>query len=187
MSNSFDRRFIPFARGLPNVAATIASGVAQNFVSFLNNSPSSSGGTSNWTDAANAETSDTLTAGNICTSTESFYLRAYDIATKIPSGVTVDGITIRVERKVVLGAVEDTQIKIVKGGAVGTTNKSTSAVYPAAYAYTSFGGAADKWGETWTAADINSGNFGVVITCTGTGGAFDIAAVDHIEVTIHYT
>ncbi len=59
----------------------------------------------------------------------------------------------------------DEEIKIIKGGSVGSTNKSEGDVWGVSdpNSYKSYGGAEDLWGETWTAEDINSSNFGVVV------------------------
>ncbi len=66
----------------------------------------------------------------------------------------------------------ESEIKIVKAdGSIGSTNKASLGVWgqTANPGYTSYGGAADLWGETWTAADINDADFGVVLKLAHTG------------------
>jgi len=58
----------------------------------------------------------------------------------------------------------DKNIRIVKGGVIGATNKSAGAYWPNTAAYATFGTASDKWGETWTATDINDSTFGFAIS-----------------------
>ncbi len=55
-------------------------------------------------------------------------------------------------------------IKIVKNGVITGENKSTGASLPASDTYVSYGNSTDLWGETWTAEDINNGNFGFVFS-----------------------
>lgn len=92
------------------------------------------------------------------------------------------------------------EVKIVKAdGTIGTQNKASLGTWGqiANPGYTSYGGAADLWGETWTAADINDADFGVVIkagNAVGTTGYLkmtnflfaipDGAIIDGIKVDI---
>lgn len=68
--------------------------------------------------------------------------------------------------------IHDNAIKIVKSdGSIGTTNKSIGKWSSGGvFAYVSAGGTNDVWGETWTATDINSSNFGVVLQTAGSVG-----------------
>lgn len=92
------------------------------------------------------------------------------------------------------------EVKIVKAdGTIGSQNKASLGTWGtiANPGYTSYGGEADLWGETWTAADIMDPDFGVVIkagnavTTTGylkmTNFSFvipDSAVIDGIKVDI---
>ena len=59
----------------------------------------------------------------------------------------------------------DYQIKIVKSGTIGTTNKAdTVTTWPSTLTYVSYGSSADLWGETWTSSDINNSNFGIAVS-----------------------
>lgn len=60
--------------------------------------------------------------------------------------------------------VVDSSIKLVIGGSITGSNKSAGATWSDTEAYVGFGGAADKWGTTPTAAQVkDTTNFGVVI------------------------
>ena len=68
-----------------------------------------------------------------------------------------------------MGTTDFNAVQIVKAdGSIGTTNKATGNL-TTSDAYYSFGGAADKWDETWTAANINHANFGVAVSFKGVG------------------
>ena len=187
MSNSTDRRFMQGSRGLLVIpeTPTIDSGVAQSFAAVANDV---SYGSSLWTNVNNALASDDSTAGNICTGTVSQYLKFTELPLGVPDGATIGGITIEIERNVVLNAVSDDRVRIVKGGVIGTEDKASGTPWVVTTdIYYVYGGQTDDWGETWTAADINAVDFGFVLSVEGTGGSFDIAAVDHARITIDYT
>lgn len=123
--------------------------------------------------------------------TYSNYLKATNFGFAVPAGATIDGIEVNIERTRAIGRVYDNEVKIVKAGSIGTTDKSGGALWGGedfSRTTATFGGADDLWGETWTADDINSGGFGVAfatkMTIVGGGG---YAKVDHIQITVYYT
>jgi len=68
-----------------------------------------------------------------------------------------------------MGGADFDAVKIVKADAsIGATNRAAGSLTTSQATY-SFGGAEDLWGETWTAANINNSNFGVVVAFQGTG------------------
>jgi photosystem II stability/assembly factor-like uncharacterized protein len=85
----------------------------------------------------------------------------------------------------ITSTINDTTVKLVKGGAVVGDNKADAANWPGADAYTTYGGAADLWGTTLTVSDVNANNFGVVVSATRGNGAKSY--VDHIRITVYYT
>lgn len=112
----------------------------------------------------------------------------------LPAGATICGITVDIERSaggLGLGAsVTDQSVKIVKGGVIGGSEHASGTAWPGADAYASYGGSSDKWGLTWTAADINSSGFGVAVSgklSTGLAGLFLSAQIDHIRIKVHYS
>lgn len=147
-------------------------------------------GSNVWSNPSNAAASDnayaiyTLSAGN----RPSHYLKATNFGFSIPSGATIDGIIVEIEKSTGgSGTVTDDEVKIVKAdGSIGTTNKALAGDWPAEQ-YHTYGGATDKWGETWTDANINDVDFGVVISANRVTGTTPSARVDHIRITVHYT
>jgi hypothetical protein len=81
----------------------------------------------------------------------------------------------------------------VKGGVVQTAvNYAKAGNWSGTESYHTYGGSNDKWGLTapgaLTPADINSGNFGVVISANYNALAIVLpsAQVNHIRITVHY-
>ncbi len=58
--------------------------------------------------------------------------------------------------------VVELSIKLIKGGVISGTDKSTGATIPTTLTTVNYGSASDLWGLTFTPTDINSSNFGVV-------------------------
>lgn len=52
-------------------------------------------------------------------------------------------------------------VKLIKGGAISGTDKSTGATIPTVQTSVNYGSASDLWGLTFTNTDINASNFGV--------------------------
>ena len=146
-----------------------------------------------WTNPGNASSSNNSYAESAVSGfpseTDTFYLKATDFGFSIPGGATIDGILVEIEKSESTAAddVIDRRVRIVKGGTIGSTDKADATEWPTTDAYTSYGGAADLWGETWTPADINASNFGTVIAagCASTGPG--IPLIDHIRITVTYT
>lgn len=57
----------------------------------------------------------------------------------------------------------DNEIKIIKGGVIGSQNKSVGSDWDGTQTYYQYGGVDDLWGETWTTDDINGANFGCAL------------------------
>lgn len=120
------------------------------------------------------------------------YLVALSYGAALPAGATVDGIVVDVERSSAngLGTV-DNAVHIVKNTQIQSAgeNKAAPAVlWPTIEATATYGGPTDKWGTTWTAAEINAGGFGVALSARYTGGVgSEQARVDAIRITVHYS
>lgn len=131
------------------------------------------------------------------------WLVCKNLDTNVPTSATIEGIKIYIDRynsfagDVEFGNViiKDTGIYLTKNGTdtVGN-NKSTSATWASTDTdtYVTFGGVSDLWGTTWTASEVNSDNFGVMvgpsIEYTGlTGETGASAKIDHVYVEITYT
>jgi hypothetical protein len=143
-----------------------------------------------WANPSNAASSNdsraTVTITNV--NDISNYLKATNFGFSIPAGATIDGIVVEFEQgSSSNGRILDSRVRIVKGGTVGSTDKSNGTGWPATDTYRTYGSSSDLWGETWTSTDINASTFGVVISCTNTTTSGVEARVDHIRITVHYT
>lgn len=143
-------------------------------------------GSETWTSPSNAGADD----GSFATvfmdgHVTSKYLKATNFGFSIPTGSTVAGIVVEVERVRDSGGTSDFAARIVKGGSIGSTNKSTGSLLPNTPGIKTFGSSSDLWGESWTPADINASNFGFVYACDE--GTFTNAGVDFIRITVYYT
>ena len=79
----------------------------------------------------------------------------------IPDGSTIDGIILRTRVDVDSSDDADDQlIQLIKGGTRQGDDKKSLVDWPTTPAYRTYGGTTDKWGLTWTAADINASDFG---------------------------
>jgi hypothetical protein len=171
---------IPLTLFATTVGPTIAGTGADDssLGTFVWNSPG------NITADDGSEAQSQATAGGTTT-----YLRASNFGFTIPAGATINGITAVIERRSALSTQEakDQEVKIVKAdGTRGTTNKAIATVYPTTATTQSYGGAADLWGETWTATDINDSDFGFVLMCQRHDSS-GVMYVDYMSITIDYT
>lgn len=146
-------------------------------------------GTVAWTNPGNITVSDdTRAVATLGAGAKSHYLKATKFGFAIPAGATIDGIVVEVERSNPNEAkpVVDNAVRIVKGGAIQATDRSSLSIWPTSDAYYAFGAQTDLWGATWANTDINAEGFGVAISAWATGGATE-ARIDHIRITIYYT
>lgn len=155
-------------------------------------------GSAAWTTPSNAATSNNTRTSIYLGSTGtqlSHFLKATGFGFSIPSGATIDGVLVEVERSDGTfggGATsKDHTVKLYKGGTIQGTNKAdTSTAWPSADTIASYGGAADLWGSAWTDTDINDSGFGVGVAITQnvpSKGPSTNAQVDHIRITVYYT
>jgi hypothetical protein len=119
------------------------------------------------------------------------YIKATNFGFSIPDGATIDGIVVEWEKLLdssSSNALIDHAVRIVKGGTIGSTDMSSGAAWPTSYTFVGHGSSSDLWGETWSAADINSSGFGAALSVRENNGNDLIAAkVDYVRITVHYT
>jgi hypothetical protein len=110
----------------------------------------------------------------------------------IPTGATVNGITVTMERYVGVGGNSDRldYLQLTKTGlGVGNDYADTLVDWSTPTPEVkSFGGVADLWGQSWTPAEINASTFGVRLRarCVTSGGS-DTCVLDYVTITITYT
>lgn len=158
----------------PNIAGTGANDTAVGSIA--------------WATPSNITTDDgNEAAASVTAGATTHYLKGTNFGFSIPSGDTIDGILVEIDRRAQTASrITDVTVSIVKGGTVTGDNKAIGTTWPTALTYQSYGGAADLWGTTWTDSDINASNFGVVISCTNSSGTVG-ARVDAIRITITHT
>lgn len=115
-----------------------------------------------------------------------YYAKATNFGFSIPAGATIDGIVVEWEIKS-NNSILDNAVRIVKGGTIGSTDKSNGSYWPASDTYRSYGGAADLWGETWASTDINASTFGAAISAKRDGSGSHYPDIDHVRITVYYT
>lgn len=65
--------------------------------------------------------------------------------------------------------IKDKYVNIVKADAsLGSENKALGTTWPSTDTYSSYGSNSDLWSETWTPANINDTDFGVVVSAYDT-------------------
>jgi uncharacterized delta-60 repeat protein len=150
-------------------------------------------GTVAWTTPGNAFSSNDTYASVSVDGTTSRYIKCTNFGFSIPSGVTITGIVVGVERKAnsnANGGSQDAAVRAVKGGTIGTTDKSTATIYPiAADTFEDHGSSSDLWGTTWTSSDINASNFGAAISvkkASASGNAHTVT-IDTVRITVYYS
>jgi hypothetical protein len=153
------------------------------------------GGDTGWFGGSNITSSDDSRANSNINSLNvtTHYLKATGFGFSIPAGAVINGIKVEWEKmdNTLSGtpATKDNASRIVKGGSIGSTDRSDSNIWSRTESFVSYGSSSDLWGETWTADDINSSTFGAALSVTydsglDTGGA---AAVDSVRITVTYT
>lgn len=146
-------------------------------------------GTVDWTSPELAQLSDDQWAyAYLSSGQSSYYLKATGFGFTIPTGSTINGIVVEVERsRGGLGQdAWDNSVKIVKGNTIQGNEKANSTEWPTSDTYITYGGSTDLWGLTWTVAQINASDFGFVISAKSiTPGGTSL--IDHIRITVYYT
>lgn len=144
-----------------------------------------------WTSPTNIYASDDQKAySNLPFGYLSYWLQATNFGFTIPTGATIDGIRVYIERQCNrASAVKDASVKIVKAGTRQGTEKKKTTFWETVDTYILYGGSTDKWGLTWTPAQINASNFGVATSAENAwlDVSTTYARVDHIYIIVYYT
>ena len=151
----------------------------------------------NGNNPANAATSDNIRA--IATDTLTLlvgrtgYLKAKGFGFGLSSYAGVCGIEVQIEKSAsnILGlaTVQDYEVKLLKNDVAVGNNKASGTNWTNSDSYYTYGGSNDLLGNfSWSLSDINSANFGVVISAqiNGVVGILPIARIDHIRLTVYY-
>jgi len=154
-------------------------------------------GTLTWVNPTAVYSSDnTYTTVNVfgAITSQSHYIACTNYGFSIPSGATIDGIVVEIERKANNSAgskyVVDFVVKLIKGGTISGSNLAdTVTLYPTTDTIATYGGSTNLWGLSWTHTDINASNFGVALSVkvANTLKTNTIASIDHLRITVYYT
>lgn len=123
------------------------------------------------------------------------YLRGTNFGFTIPTGSTIDGIQLSVERKADAAGGggggerwEDSVVRLVVGGSIVGDNKAIVGSWSTTEGVVTYGGAADLWGLTPTVSQINASDFGFVLSAIeNRGDGTNTASVDQVTMTVTYT
>lgn len=117
------------------------------------------------------------------------YLKCLDFDLAIPTGATITGIKITVRAKRVNSpsssspTAKDYLVKLVKAGSVVGNNNGTNTDRGDTFSDYSYGSATDMWGTTWTEAQVEAADFGVVIQATTEDAAL---VIDWVEARVYW-
>lgn len=151
-------------------------------------STDSSAGTFNWANASGitAEGGGSASVG-LGNGQTSIYLVATGFGFSVPAGATINGVLVEWKRSADRSGISDAAVRLVKGGAVGSTDRSAAGSWPTTLAYQSYGGASDLWGTTLTPDDVNASAFGAAIRAQCAVSTGPTASVDYVRVTVYYS
>jgi hypothetical protein len=109
-----------------------------------------------------------------------------DFGFSVPTGAAIDGITVEIEGYNVTSVYDNTFAALFKTVySSATSNKYTST--PSSESYITLGNAADKWGTTWTATEVNASTFGVRIFTSDNDATGKTCYIDHVRIIVDYT
>ncbi len=153
---------------------------------------SKAGATFSWTNPDAVKASDNAYAtvafaGSALVLSEYLWTRSFGF--QLPTNASVDGIEVAIERRLQnngMSSVSDDAVQLLKAGTL--TGQNRSSTWQLNDTYATFGSGTDTWGTTWTAAEINSVNFGLAVALEAFGSTIGVTAyVDHIRIRVHYT
>ena len=151
-------------------------------------------GTVIWGNPGNITTVGTPYASmSVAAGATTHYLQGTGYGFTIPDGSTINGITVVINRQSsgrTQPFIRDNVVRLVKAGTIiGNNQAFTGSNWPTtALGTATYGSATDPWGTTWTAAEINAANFGVVLSAYNANTSRSrTATVDSMQITVNYT
>lgn len=141
-----------------------------------------------WTNPTNAATSNDKRATCALASGQTSERLAFrDFGFTTVTG-TVNGFEVSIERRCTAGEIVDSGVYLSKdGGSTLSNNKADATPWGIADAAQAYGGAADLWGLTISAAEVTATDFTLILIANYPGGIADTAEVDYASVTVHFT
>lgn len=119
------------------------------------------------------------------------YLQATNYGFSIPSGATINGIQVEINRQgsINTGSIgySDVEVRMVKNNVISGDNKASATLWPTSVGTATYGSLSDLWGLTWTPSDINNANFGVALAADHNSSSTRTGNVDYMQITVTYT
>lgn len=155
-------------------------------------------GTASWSNTSNVQTSNSSSASASVAlaalgSASTRYITVANFGMSVPMDAVIDGIQVQIKRRAqgigVGSSIKDNLVQIIKGGNIIGANKASATSWPTTYDYATYGADTAAWGTSWSAADINSANFGVAISARFNAGVVGIsltAQIDHVQLIVYY-
>jgi len=147
-------------------------------------------GTFAWADPNNAQASDDANASftsNALNSSE--YLKCTNFSFSLPTGVTITGIEIKIERTAdFVDEVKDDVIKLVIGGSVVGNSLAVENSWNTTEENFTYGDQSNLWGNSISKAQVESADFGVVLSAAiYAGGGTNTPLVDSVAIKVYYS
>lgn len=144
-----------------------------------------------WTNPGNATSSNNLYAwvSPLSSGVNTRRLRGYNFGFSLPSGAIVDGIEVGVERKASdTDRAKDYAIRLMDDVTEKGDDKADLVTcWPLSDTNAFYGGAADLWGASWTAAQINASTFGIAVRAKNYSASTVTVYVDTMAIKVTYT
>jgi hypothetical protein len=124
---------------------------------------------------------------------KSMFLNGTNFGFTIPDNAVIKGIIVGVTRSVNSTSsftVTDYNVSLMKHGMLVGDNLATSTIYTTSLVNEDHGTSTEMWGQTWTPADINDAEFGVLFSVRRTNTSTTITRavrVDYINITVYYS
>lgn len=152
------------------------------------------GGTTAWTNPTNAQGDTTATAATCAPGSSigntSQRLRLSNFGLSVPTGATVLGITVEVEKQASANNRSKwgtNGCRLLKAGAEVGSDLAAGATWSNSKAFQTLGDAANLWGTTWTPAEVSASGFGVSLKTERTSASAVTDSVFRARITVTFT
>lgn len=120
------------------------------------------------------------------------YLVAYNYGLNVPSGATVIGVEVKINRKKSTnsGTVKDRYVYLREGSVdskgLVSGNRAKSTLWGQSYSEPVYGSQWDYWDASLTPTRVNGYYFGIIFQAIGTSSTYASLSVDSIQMRCHY-
>lgn len=115
-------------------------------------------------------------------------LNAYNYTMGVPAGRQIDGIYCAILKLASSAGVKDYDVYLMDGTShKGDDKADTGTDWPGSNTWVYYGGAADLWGASWTAAQVNASTFGLVIRANNPSLGAKTCYVDSMAIKVYYS